>query len=335
LLTGKQNRSKCLLFGCIKEVFEMGYQVFFKELIYLEDTFMGNEVERKDDGTIKNYSTDAVSTFFALRNYVLSCAWTTSNSIKFIVNNMRLNSAELAQKYEAETGKQKADVTFRVQRRDASKALYSIFGTGFSEVLISDNRSEVLKLKDYITLLTEGSKDIYSLFSGYVLHRLSNLPEIKNIYSVDECSKELQVLSKFTTEYFEIQIDDLNLDKVKYVYNILTSSLLLGTDNKSFNRNKAIMLSAIKKYARVQNSNKVRDQDGVEEKMSKLSARVDELEEENQQKDALISNMKASFRAAVNKEVERILHEERMKQQEEEDLKLFDNVNEGFGKQQL
>jgi hypothetical protein len=45
--------------------------------------------------------------------------------------------------------------------------------------------------------------------------------------------------------------------------------------------------------------------------------------------------MKASFRTAVNKEVERISHEKRLKQQEEENLKLYDNVNKGFGKQQL
>lgn len=312
----------------------MGFSSFFNELIFLEDTFMGSKVERRDDDTIKDYSTESVSTFFALRNYVLSCSWSTSNSIEFIVKNIRLNSTELAEKYEAETGKQKAEATFRVQRSNASKALYSIFRTGFSEVLISDNRNEVLKLKDYITLLTEGSKDICSLFSGYVLERLRSLPEIKETYSVDECSEELMVLSKFTTEYFEAQIGGLDLDKVKYVYNILSSSFLLGTDNKSFNKNKANMLSAIKKYACVQSSNNVRDKDGVSDTVPNLLTRIGELEKENQQKEALVTDMKARFKSDLAKEVDRRLQEERLIPQElketNEDFDLFDNVKGRF-----
>lgn len=304
----------------------MGFSNFFSDLIYLEDSILKNKVTLSEVDTVKDYSIESVSTFFALRNYVLSCAWTTSNSMEFIVKNMRLNSAELAEKYEAETGRQKAEVTFRVQRASASKSLYSIFGTEFSEALITDNKHEISKLRDYITLLAEGSKDITALFNSHILERFLNLPEIKYTYSIEECSKELMVLSKFTTEYFETQLSELDLDKVKYIYNILSSSFVLGTDNKSFNKNKANMLSQIKKYSRVQSSNKGREQDGVSNNVSKLVSRITILEKENEQKDSLIRKMKANFNSDVDRRVEQRLQEEWLKQQEEKEIDLFDNV---------
>jgi hypothetical protein len=338
LAYGEAKYMKLFMFGYIKEVLKMGFPSFFNELIFLEDAFMGSKVEGRDDGTIKNYSAVSVSTFFALRNYVLSCAWTTSNSMEFIVKNMRLNSAELAQKYETETGKQKAEATFRVQRASASKTLFSLFGTGFSEALITDNRNEVMKLKDYITFFTEGSKHVNDLFNCYILERVRNLPEIKDTYSVDECSKELIVLSKFTTEYFEAQFVGLDMDKVKYIYNILSSSFLIGTYNKSFNKNKANMLSVIKKYACVQSSYKVREEDGVSDTVPNLLSRIDKLEKENQQKAALVTDMKARFKSDLAKEVDRRLQEERLMSQElketNEDFDLFDNVKGCFETEQ-
>jgi hypothetical protein len=65
-----------------------------------------------------------------------------------------------------------------------------------------------------------------------------------------------------------------------------------------------------------------------------LLARIDELEKDNQQKDALIIKMKDRFKADVNKRVEQVLQEKSLKQQEEDNLKLFDDID-GFGKQQL
>ena len=125
---------------------------------------------------------------------------------------------------------------------------------------------------------------------------------------------------------------------MKNIYNILSSSFLLGTDNKSLNKNKANMLSTIKKYACVQSSNNVRDKDGVSDTVPNLLSRIGELEKENQQKAALVTDMKTRFKSDLAKEVDRRLNEERLKSQElketNEDFDLFDNVKGCFETEQ-
>lgn len=239
---------------------------FLEMLSMLEDTFEFNK-----DGKKKDYSQETILVYRNLKNFIVGCSWTDNPHYKFIVENKSLKSEELAVKYSSVTqGKQKAAATFRVQRAEVCKILSSIFGNNINNVFYTENKEGLKEIEQKVALLSNGVADIQDLFPEFILADMKKHSVARKFVKVEDCSKEIIVLSRLTTDYIQKELASLDPDKIAYIYSLLNSDIIKTIDGKHLiNKERLQLLSELNAYSMQQ------------QKIAELQTRVNELQHEN------------------------------------------------------
>lgn len=249
------------------EVFNMASSVNFLDMLsMLENTFEFNL-----DGNAHEYSQETIVTFRNFKNFVVGCSWTDNPHYRFIVENKSLSSEELSVKYSSITkGKQKAAATFRVQRAEVCKILSGIFGSNINEIFFAQDKEGLKEIENKVVLLSNGVADIQDVFPEFVLADMKKHSITGKYVTVEDCSKEIIILSRLTTEYIQKELCALDPDKVAYIYSLLNSDIIRNVDGKHLvNKERLQLLAELKAYSKQQ------------QKIAELQSKVNELQHEN------------------------------------------------------
>lgn len=239
---------------------------FLDMLSILEDTFEFNK-----DGKCSEYSQETIVTFRNLKNFVVGCSWTDNPHYKFIVENKSLSSEELSIKYYSVTqGKQKAAATFRVQRAEVCKILSGLFGNNLNEIFFTQNQEKLKEINNKIDLLSNGIMDIEKIFPDFILDNMKKHSLTGKYVSIEDCTKEIIILSRFTINYIQRELDALDPDKIAYIFSLLNSDIMRNVDGKYLiNKDRLQLLVELNAYAKQQ------------EKIVNLQNKINELQHEN------------------------------------------------------
>ena len=222
---------------------------FFDILSMLEDVFEFNK-----NGERSNYREETIVIYRKLKNFIVGCSWTDNPHYKFIVENKSLSSEELAIKYCSETqGKQKAAATFRVQRAEVCKILSGLLGNNLNEIFFAQDEQGLKDLNNRIALLSSGTVDTVDVFPDFILDKMKKQTITDKYVRIEDCSKEIIVLSRFTLKHIQSELDALDPDKMAYIFSLLNSDIIRNVDGKYLvNKERLQLLSELNSFEKQQ-----------------------------------------------------------------------------------
>ncbi len=181
---------------------------FFKDMSILEQELQNNSYEK--------------GVFQKLIDFVESGVFTKSATTLYLCSNWRLTSQEITRKWNMENCEEKSSDTWRSQISTTSRQLYKLFPDMY-EAFITGETAEIQRINDTIELLSDGDESYEDIF----IKELAGLQTDYSgkEYSLKECSKELEVLSRLTRKNIFDDIDNLDMDKLGYLKKVLKTPL--------------------------------------------------------------------------------------------------------------
>lgn len=181
---------------------------FFKDMSILEQELQNNSYERR--------------VFQKLVDFVESGVFTKSAITLYLCRNWRLTSQEITCKWNMENCEEKSSDTWRSQISTTSRQLYKLFPDMY-EAFITGETAEIQRINDTIELLSDGDESYEDIF----IKELAGLQTDYSgkEYSLKECNKELEVLSRLTRKNIFDDIDNLDMDKLGYIKKVLKTPL--------------------------------------------------------------------------------------------------------------
>ncbi len=178
-----------------------------------------------------DYFTDESRTVIhRLGTYIESADIASGEATAFICKRWRLNTKELVEEWQKETGVLKSSAAFRSQISILSKTLYSLFPEEAFGDLLSDNNPE--RINQTLDALEYDNKPfcvLYPELSSYAGYS-------EQSYSLEELQDEIRVMRALKT--VEGKYGALNTSKLGYIKRIL--------DDKTINNpSKAPLLKAL------------------------------------------------------------------------------------------
>lgn len=181
---------------------------FFKDMSILEQELQNNSYERR--------------VFQKLIDFVESGVFTKSATTLYLCSNWRLTSQEITRKWNMENCEEKSSDTWRSQISTTSRQLYKLFPDMY-EAFITGETAEIQRINDTIELLSDGDESYEDIF----IKELAGLQTDYSgkEYTLKECNKELEVLSRLTRKNIFDDIDNLDMDKLGYIKKVLKTPL--------------------------------------------------------------------------------------------------------------
>lgn len=181
---------------------------FFKDMSLLEQELQNNSYERR--------------VFQKLVDFVESGVFTKSAITLYLCRNWRLTSQEITRKWNMENCEEKSSDTWRSQISTTSRQLYKLFPDMY-EAFITGETAEIQRINDTIELLCDGDESYEDIF----IKELAGLQTDYSgkEYTLKECNKELEVLSRLTRKNIFDDIDNLDMDKLGYIKKVLKTPL--------------------------------------------------------------------------------------------------------------
>lgn len=187
--------------------------------------------------------------FKSIKEFVTRCSWTDSKNTKFIVDNRDIrNSKALVQAYQRNfpNGKTKSAATFRVQRANISKLLFDMFGEKFDEIILFGSQEKLLEMQIRVDIVKRSNRNQNVLMDGVESKiNLLHCNEAEDLIGLEDCMSELAFLSSYSKDYFERVTQNLDINKLKYLCNILAmDSILFINRSQIVNKQKIEILTA-------------------------------------------------------------------------------------------
>lgn len=186
----------------------------------------------KSKGDLVQFSTYTKTSLISLINFVKSCSWDKSENSRFICKHFDEKLSDIAYLWNAthlkDKAKEKSENTFRVQRNAISKDLESLICSareleqvflGEDEQRISEIINRCQMVKDKFDLSESIMQEAVAIALDY-----SGLTSVDS-YEINDCVEELKFLLRYTKDYFTINLQELNRDKLAYVMYILRKPL--------------------------------------------------------------------------------------------------------------
>jgi hypothetical protein len=167
-----------------------------------------------------DYFTDKSRTaIHRLGTYIESADIASGEATAFICKRWRLNTKELVEEWQKETGVLKSSAAFRSQISSLSKTLYSLFPEEAFGELLSDNNPE--RINQTLDALKYDNKPFSILFPE--LNKYAGYPDTRH-YSLEEMSEEIKVLRAIKT--VEARYKSLDSSKLGYIKQALDSRVI-------------------------------------------------------------------------------------------------------------
>lgn len=215
---------------------------FFSMMANVERYVINKGYYLNEDGDEVPYSDLAIETFNLLVSLVSSGKYAKSDAYKFIGSHFRLSNKDLTSLWNRmfKPSKPKLESTIRVQVSNASKLLYSIFGTNIYDTFISDDADGLNIIKRDCSAVLIGDKFFSELFIKEIDLFTSDI-STEQTYSVDELKSTLYDLKCTSLTNIKSIIEGLDKNKVAYIKDVINQPLFF--DN-ILNRSKVNILCA-------------------------------------------------------------------------------------------
>ena len=212
---------------------------FFKALVFLEEDWL-----QKSD---KKCSKSAYSLLRRLTKFVESGSVVDSDIEKFILKNFRLSSADITNKWnEINYDRVKSKDTIRGQVSVLNRyfcSLFDITADELSDTFVTENTDVLMRISDILVAFDIGDFNIAERFPIFQKY----LPDdsTDSVYTVEECSKEINFLKTLDKSVIESMLAEVNQDKLIYVLQSIRQPLLSNYYKKSEDKNSKQKLCSI------------------------------------------------------------------------------------------
>lgn len=209
---------------------------FFADMRYVENSIQNGEIVGF-----------ASQVFDVLVDFVSSCEFSKSKNSKFICENWRLGHFELQQLWNNRTGSDKSVTAFRGQISDLSATLFSMFPTFSKEAFLYSSEENYKSDLEGIVLVIDSLSNVSNLPKDIFIAEVVNYPENLNYsgeYSLKDCEKELAVLKAFKKSEVYSLLDEVDLEKMKFILSTLNQPLF-RIHSRGVNNEKLEMLKRL------------------------------------------------------------------------------------------
>lgn len=161
----------------------------------------------------------------------------------FIVKNFRLGPSSLAALWnEKHPDDRKVESTWRSQVYSVSQKFFKLFGGDFFQVFVSQDVAGIERIRNTLALLSIPELEFWELFYGEVDKYCEGYDGYN--FSIAECEKELEFLSRILRCCLIPEMEALDGCKLQYLKYVLDKPVLNLTDF-SVNEDKVEALSAL------------------------------------------------------------------------------------------
>lgn len=210
-------------------------ETFFKQLINTERLLLS--VDKAEESP---YLPEALAVFQNLKTYVYSCKWNNTEKTRLMIRYIHKPSLEAG----SLMGISKH--TVRCVRSRASSRLLSIFGTDVFDIITGDDEGKLQRLNIFILVQIQGYDHIDNFIPSLIQEKLFATPRTSDCsYCLDELEEEIKFLIKYDAIAMLRSYQELNLDKLRFMFDVLQEEYLLNGGQKSFSSRKIELLSVI------------------------------------------------------------------------------------------
>ena len=190
-------------------------------------------------------SPETRKTYEKIRNFMSTFPLLRTESYRFILENQGLNSTQLAELYnqQHQGEKKKSASTFRTQKYNLGKIMYSILGNNFKVFFYGSDGDAIPEYDTRLEIMQftlDTLSDPTYIKSAKLLLEDSVLFDEEDegkIYSLEELKKEFFFIAKYSRLGFANDIEKMDTSKLRYILDVLNEDLYIRDKTDKVYRN--------------------------------------------------------------------------------------------------
>lgn len=210
-------------------------ETFFKQLINTERLLLS--VDKSEESP---YLPEALTVFQNLKTYVYSCKWSNTEKTRLMIRYIHKPSLEAG----GLMGISKH--TVRCVRSRASSRLLSMFGSDVFNIITGSDEKRLQELGTFILVQTQGYDHVNNFIPSPIREKLFIMPRTNDCsYCLDELEEELRFLIKYDAIAMLKAYQELNLDKLRFIFDALQEDYLQNEGESPLSSRKIGLLGVI------------------------------------------------------------------------------------------
>lgn len=179
----------------------------------------------------------SVKALSLLKGYVFSCAWCNTEKTRLLMRNIRKKAVDVAEITGVSAN------TVRSARSQASKKLFSIFGSDVFDGIKFGDKKVCNRTITIVRVLNEGYSDVENYIPDIILRELEKTPAVLDEqYDFPELKCEVEFIRRYSLISMMKNFNSLDMKKLRYLFGVLNADLI---ENNTVNIQKLRILGKI------------------------------------------------------------------------------------------